>query len=171
MPAATPKGNAISYDLGRQSYPSLAMNRPQLNIKFDGEGEKELLETVKTRAQDERISLKEFVLDALKNRLKVHLATQFTQPKPAVTKPEVDELKRRIVDIQISLMNEVRKDRKQIAALAQAIALIESRLDVLDPPNIVKVEDSQARQSRQGETWENDAVDFLDAISWGDDNG
>ncbi|MEH2220703.1 MAG: hypothetical protein V7K72_27055 [Nostoc sp.] len=150
------------------------MSRPQLNIKFDGEGEKELLETVKTRAQDERISLKEFVLDALKNRLIVHLATQSTQstqPKPAVTKLEVDELKRRIVDIQISLMNEVRKDRKQIAALAEAIALIESRLDVLDPPNIVTVEDSQARQSRQRETWENDAVEFLDAISWGDDNG
>jgi hypothetical protein len=64
------------------------MSRPQLNIKFDGEGEKELLETVKTRAQDERISLKEFVLDALKNRLRVHLATQSTQPKPAVTKLE-----------------------------------------------------------------------------------
>jgi hypothetical protein len=96
--------------------------------------------SVKTRAQDERISLKEFVLDALKNRLKVHLATQSTQatqPKPTVTKLEVDELKRRIIDIQISLMGEVRKDRKQIAALAAAIALIESRLDVLDPPNIV----------------------------------
>ena len=151
------------------------MSRPQLNIKFDGEGEKELLETVKTRAQDERISLKEFVLDALKNRLTVPQSTQSTQstqPKPAVTKPEVDELKRRIVEIQISLMGEVRKDRKQIAALAEAIALIESRLDVLDPPNIVIVEeDSQARQSRQRETWENDAVDFLKAISWGDDNG
>ncbi|MEH2078613.1 MAG: hypothetical protein V7K89_00930 [Nostoc sp.] len=127
------------------------MSRPQLNIKFDGEGEKELLETVKTRAQDERISLKEFVLDALKNRLTVPQATQSTQPKPALPKPEVDELKRRIVDIQISLMSEVRKDRKQIAALAQALALIESRLDVLDPPNIMTLEeDSQARQSRQG---------------------
>ncbi|WP_414519792.1 hypothetical protein [Nostoc sp. PCC 9305] len=145
------------------------MSRPQLNIKFDGEGEKELLEAVKARAQDERISLKEFVLDALKNSLTVHLATQPTQPKPAVTKPEVDELKRRIVDIQISLMGEVSKDRKQIAALAAAIALIESRFDVLDPPKIVTVEDSQARQSRQGETWENDAVEFLDAISWGDE--
>ncbi|MBE8989984.1 hypothetical protein [Nostoc sp. LEGE 12450] len=146
MPAATPRETRLSYDLGRQSYPSLAMSRPQLNIKFDGEGEKELLETVKTRAQDERISLKEFVLDALKNRLTV---PQSTQPKPAVTKSEVDELKRRIVEIQISLMGEVRKDRKQIAALAEAIALIESRLDVLDPPNIVIVEeDSQARQSR-----------------------
>ncbi|MBN4003610.1 hypothetical protein [Nostoc sp. LPT] len=69
-------------------------------------------------------------------------------------------------------MSEVRKDRKQIAALAQALALIESRLDVLDPPNLMTLEeDSQARQSRQGETWENDAVQFLDAISWGDDNG
>lgn len=68
MPAATPRGNAVSYDLGRQSYLSLAMSRPQLNIKFDGEGEKELLEAVKTQAQNERISLKEFVLDALKNR-------------------------------------------------------------------------------------------------------
>lgn len=148
------------------------MSRPQLNIKFDGEGEKELLETVKTRAQDERISLKEFVLDALKNRLTVPQSTQSTQPKPALPKPEVDELKRRIVDIQISLMSEVRKDRKQIAALAQAIALIESRLDVLDPANIMTLEqDSQARQSRQRETWVNDAVEFLDAISWGDDNG
>ncbi|MDZ7969799.1 MAG: hypothetical protein RM368_33485 [Nostoc sp. DedSLP03] len=91
---------------------------------------------------------------------------QSTQPKPALPKPEVDELKRRIVDIQISLMSEVRKDRKQIAALAQALALIESRLDVLDPPNIMTLEeDSQARQSRQGETWESDAVEFLDAIS------
>ncbi|NEU83702.1 hypothetical protein [Nostoc sp. UIC 10630] len=148
------------------------MSRPQLNIKFDGEGEKELLETVKTRAQDERISLKEFVLDALKNRLTVHQATQATQPKPAVTKLEVDELKRRIVDIQISLMGEVRKDRKQIAALAQSLALIESRLYILDPPNLMTVEeDSQARQARQGETWENNAVEFLEAISWGDDNG
>ncbi|WGV29215.1 hypothetical protein [Halotia branconii] len=74
------------------------MSRPQLNIKFNGEGEKELLEAVKIRAQDERISLKEFVLDALKNRLTVSLSlsTQPTQPKPAVTKGEVDELKRRI---------------------------------------------------------------------------
>ena len=144
------------------------MSRPQLNIKFDGEGEKELLEAVKTRAQDERISLKEFVLDALKNRLTVSLPTQ---PKPAVTKGEVDELKRRIADAQISLMSEVRKDRKQIAALAQAIAMIESRLDILDPPTITTVEDSQARQSRQGDTWGSDAVEFLDAISWGDGNG
>ncbi|WP_375506665.1 hypothetical protein [uncultured Nostoc sp.] len=59
----------------------------------------------------------------------------------------------------------VKETLMQIAALAQAIALIESRLDVLDPPNIVTVEDSQARQSRQGETWENNAVEFLDAIS------
>ncbi|MBD2564900.1 MULTISPECIES: hypothetical protein [Nostoc] len=148
------------------------MSRPQLNIKFDGEGEKELLETVKTRAQDERISLKEFVLDALKNRLTVHPATQATQPKLAVTKLEVDELKRRIVDIQISLMGEVRKDRKQIATLAQSLALIESRLDILDPPNLmIFEEDSQARQARQGETWENNAVEFLEEISWGDDNG
>ncbi|YAF99190.1 MAG: hypothetical protein AB3A66_30230 (plasmid) [Nodularia sp. CChRGM 3473] len=142
------------------------MSRPQLNIKFDGEGEKELLEAVKARVQDERISLKEFVLDALKNRLKVHLSTQ---PKASVTKGEVDELKRRIADTQISLMREVRKDREQIAALAAAIASIESRLDVLDPPNIETVEEDS--QDRQSDTWESDAVGFLDAISWGNDNG
>jgi hypothetical protein len=72
------------------------MSRPQLNIKFDREGEKELLEAVKARAQDERISLKEFVLDALKNRLTVPLLVQSTQAKPTISKVEVDELKRRI---------------------------------------------------------------------------
>ena len=90
MPAATPRGNAVSYDLGRQSYLSLAMSRPQLNIKFNGEGEKELLEAVKTRAQNKRISFKKFVLDALKNRLTVPQTTQSTQPKPALPKPLLD---------------------------------------------------------------------------------
>ena len=155
------------------------MSRPQLNIKFDGEGEKELLEAVKARAQDERISLKEFVLDALKNRLTVPLLIQSTQAKPTISKVEVDELKRRIANNQIGLMGEIRKDRDQIATLAAAIALIESRLDVLDPPG----EDSQARQSRHGceedcepgnrawDTWGSDAIEFLDTVRWGDADG
>ncbi|MFN6456097.1 MAG: hypothetical protein RM022_028420 [Nostoc sp. EfeVER01] len=156
------------------------MSRPQLNIKFDGEGEKELLEAVKARAQLERISLKEFVLDALKNRLRVPLSTQTS---PVLTKGELGELKRRIDDNQIGLMGEIRKDRDQIATLAAAIALIESRLDVLDPPTLAVGEDSQARQSRHGweedcepgnkawDTWGSDAIEFLDTVRWGDADG
>ncbi|MFN6538254.1 MAG: hypothetical protein RM021_018160 [Nostoc sp. EkiNYC01] len=159
------------------------MSRPQLNIKFDGEGEKELLEAVKARAQDERISLKEFVLDALKNRLTVPLLVQSTQAKPTISKVEVDELKRRIANSQIGLMGEIRKDRDQIATLAAAIALIESRLDVLDPPTLAVGEDSQARQSRHGceedcepgnrawDTWGSNAIEFLDTVRWGDADG
>ncbi|BDI20892.1 hypothetical protein ANSO36C_66940 (plasmid) [Nostoc cf. commune SO-36] len=156
------------------------MSRPQLNIKFDGEGEKELLEAVKARAQLERISLKEFVLDALKNRLRVPLSTQSS---PVLTKGELGELKRRIDDNQIGLMGEIRKDRDQIATLAAAIALIESRLDVLDPPTRAVSEDSPARQYRHGweedcepgnrawDTWGSDAIEFLDTVRWGDADG
>jgi hypothetical protein len=163
------------------------MSRPQLNIKFDGEGEKDLLETVKARAIDERLTLKEFVIDALRLRLEAKAPSQSTQASrsiPTVTKGELDEFRRRIANSEMALRGEIRKDRDQIAMLAGAIAAIEARLDGIVPPSpsvddTDDTQDSQARQSNWREweehcepgtgawdTWNTDAVAFLDGISW-----
>lgn len=111
----------------------------QLNIKLDRDEEKQLLEAVKAGAEKENISLKEFVLNALKNHLAAQTNTQPVSPKSFATKIELDEVKRRIIDFEIGLMGELRKNKKeieeQIAVLAQAIAAIESRLDDLNPPS------------------------------------
>jgi hypothetical protein len=166
------------------------MSRPQLNIKFDGDGEKEFLETVKARAEDERVSLKDFVIDALKMRLaKSKESSQSTQPTPSLSKGELQEFSRRLANVELSLRSEIRKDREQIALLASAIAQIEHRLDStlpLSPP----VDEHQAREDRQARqstwreweehcepgtgawgTWGSDAVEFLDAVRWNDADG
>lgn len=171
-------------------YPCLPMSRPQLNIKFDGEGEKEFLETVKARAEDERVSLKDFVIDALKMRLaKSWESTQSTQPSPSRESGELHEFSRRLANAELSLWGEIRKDREQIALLASAIAQIEHRLDsTASLPSPVDEhqarEDRQARQSTWREweehcepgtgawgTWGSDAVEFLDAVQWGEADG
>lgn len=143
---------------------SLPMSRPQLNIKFDAEDEEKFLDLVKARAKQERISLKELVIDALKTRLSG--PRPFTQPNPVEDTREFnrieDDLRRRVAEIQLGLMSEIRKDREQIAILAAAIAQLEARLDKLDPPTVEASQDTQASQDK----WENNAVEFLDTVNW-----
>ncbi|MFN6474375.1 MAG: hypothetical protein RMY36_032480 [Nostoc sp. SerVER01] len=156
------------------------MPRPQLNIKLDGEGEQELLESAKARAQNERISLKDFVLDALRMRLasKPKESTHAPQPIPFATKAQLDEFSRRLASVELALRAEIRKDREQIALLAGAIAQIEHRLDSTASPPIDEdrsTGDSQARQpiSEAGVwgTWGSDAMEFLDTVQWSDIDG
>ena len=118
------------------------MSRPQLNIKFDGEGEKDLLDQVKARANQERLTLKEFVIDALKLRLAAQVSTQATQARPSVTKTEFEALKKKVLDQAISTSIEFKKDRQQIAVLAEIIASMQARLDEIAPmPHAPAVDD------------------------------
>jgi hypothetical protein len=152
------------------------MTRPQLNIKLDGEREKDLLEAVKSRAQDERISLKEFVLDALRKRLASPLPTQASQSTPLVNKGEIDGLKRRIANSELAMRGEIKKDRELLAVLAQAIALIESRLDAIDnrSPVTLTVNDNDEPTVKTKATmqeWNSEAIDFLSMVQWSDADG
>lgn len=110
------------------------MSRPQLNIKLEGEGEQELLECVKTQAQKEQISLKDFVIDALRMRLdRPKYSKEFAQPIQYATKAQLNEFSRRLAEVQLGLRSEIRKNSEQlgeqVASLAIAIAQIEHRLD------------------------------------------
>lgn len=121
------------------------MTRQQLNIKLETDAEKAILATAKAKAYEERITLKELVLDALKLRLEakgeatVRTADKSTDPEERLTKGKLDDFKRRLVNVEFNLKTEISRDRKKIDeaiaginSLAAAIAEIEERLTMLE---------------------------------------
>ena len=123
--------------------------RAQLNLRMDDQCE--LLAAVKARAKEERITVKDFVVKALKDALHVPSTSQSSQPSLS----ELHDLKERINGVQIGLMGELRKRDAQlkeqqflIAELASAVARLEARLDGI-PPSRKRGKTSLTSQTRK----------------------
>lgn len=149
------------------------MSRIQLNLRMDDDPE--LMAAIKTRAKEERITVKELVLDAIKKRLQQPLPT----PNPP-SKNELHELKERINGVSIGIMGEMRKRDEQLAKheesiyeLASAIARLEQIIDEMIPVRapripIIDLTDDQVDKLPPWKQWEAECTDLVYGLSWGE---
>jgi hypothetical protein len=155
----------------------MSSERKQLNLRMDDCGD--LLDAVKERAKQERITVKELVIDALERRLRIPLADVTSPPSPTsqvVTQAQLNnhtaELKTRISDARLATMAEIKKRDASIAELASALARLEERIDQLTIPQKTRQtrRTTQAKQKPTGKgeppsTWETRVLDFLDTTT------
>jgi chromosome segregation ATPase len=126
---------------------------PQINIKLLSEEDRELVKQAKQRAEELRLTFKEFVLDCIRNELsqenpdsadsataaeiealKVQIAALSEKVSiPSATKSEVHTLQERLNQLRVGISNEIKKDREQLASLALALSRLESQIEQLVP--------------------------------------
>nr|WP_199331159.1 hypothetical protein [Calothrix sp. FACHB-1219] len=126
---------------------------PQINIKLLSEEDRELVKQAKQRAEELRLTFKEFVLNCIKQALveeslddadsataaeiealKAQIATLEDKVRiPSATKTEVHTLQERLNQLRVGISNEIKKDREQLASLTQAISRLESQIEQLIP--------------------------------------
>ncbi|MHC5916504.1 MAG: hypothetical protein ACYTXE_37245 [Nostoc sp.] len=129
------------------------MEYPQINIKLLSEEDRELVKQAKQRAEDLRLTFKEFVLDCIRNALveespddadsataaeiealKAQIAALSEKVSiPSATKTEVHTLQERLNQLRVGISNEIKKDREQLASLTLAISRLESQIEQLIP--------------------------------------
>ncbi len=128
------------------------MEYPQINIKLLSEEDRELVKQAKQRAEDLRLTFKEFVLDCIRNALveespdsvsataaeiealKAQIAVLEEKVNiPSATKTEVHTLQERLNQLRVGISNEIKKDREQLASLTLAISRLESQVEQLIP--------------------------------------
>ncbi|MBD2205635.1 hypothetical protein H6G33_25160 [Calothrix sp. FACHB-1219] len=129
------------------------MEYPQINIKLLSEEDRELVKQAKQRAEELRLTFKEFVLNCIKQALveeslddadsataaeiealKAQIATLEDKVRiPSATKTEVHTLQERLNQLRVGISNEIKKDREQLASLTQAISRLESQIEQLIP--------------------------------------
>ncbi|WP_323808826.1 hypothetical protein [Nostoc sphaeroides] len=126
------------------------MEYPQINIKLLSEEDRELVKQAKQRAEDLRLTFKEFVLDCIRNGLSQEspdsaTATEIEALKaqiaalsekvsiPSASKTEVHTLQERLNQLRVGISNEIKKDREQLASLALALSRLESQIEQLVP--------------------------------------
>ncbi|MBA3922149.1 MAG: hypothetical protein H0X31_10800 [Nostocaceae cyanobacterium] len=138
--------------------------RKQLNLRMDDQGE--LLEAVKARAKEERITVKEFVIAAIQNALQQPLTSQPTQTSQN--------------DLQIELMEELhsRDERldnleQLVAVLAGAIARLSesatpphSQLPNPDLPYPDEHTDKEISRMTVWKQWETVCTDTIQDLRW-----
>jgi hypothetical protein len=119
-------------------------DNPQINLKLLNEEERSLVERGKKRAEDLRLTFKDFLLDCLRQALVEYDARNEPATKgdilalndkiavledkvnhPAVGRGELLAVHERLNQLRSGVLNEIRKDREQVAALAAAIARLE----------------------------------------------
>lgn len=99
----------------------------KMQISFETAEELALLEAIKIRAKLEGISIKDLVLRALEFRISQALnGKPFESNRDSVTKQDLSRLaqecNRKLSQLDLKVMSEIRKDREQIALLAHAVA-------------------------------------------------
>ncbi|MEH2189962.1 MAG: hypothetical protein V7K64_27905 [Nostoc sp.] len=129
------------------------MEYPQINIKLLSEEDRELVKQAKQRAEELRLTFKEFVLDCIKQALseespddadsataaeiealKAQIAALSEKVSiPSATKTEVHTLQERVNQLRVGISNEIKKDREQLASLTLAISRLESQIEQLIP--------------------------------------
>ncbi|ALF56534.1 hypothetical protein ACX27_24215 [Nostoc piscinale CENA21] len=128
------------------------MDYPQINIKLLSEEDRELVKQAKQRAEELRLTFKEFVLDCIRNALeespdgadsataaeiealKAQIAALEEKVNiPSATKTEVHTLQERLNQLRVGISNEIKKDREQLASLTLAISRLESQIEQLIP--------------------------------------
>ena len=119
-------------------------DNPQINLKLRGEEERSLVERGKKRAEDLRLTFKDFLLDCLRQALVEYDARNEPATKgdilalndkiavledkvnhPAIGRGELLAVHERLNQLRSGVLNEIRKDREQVTALAAAIARLE----------------------------------------------
>nr|WP_243713896.1 hypothetical protein [Nostoc sp. 106C] len=125
---------------------------PQINIKLLSEEDRELVKQAKQRAEELRLTFKEFVLNCIKQALveesadgvsataaeiealKAQIAALEEKVNiPSATKTEVHTLQERLNQLRVGISNEIKKDREQLASLTLAISRLESQIEQLIP--------------------------------------
>ncbi|BAY95040.1 hypothetical protein NIES3275_70970 (plasmid) [Microchaete diplosiphon NIES-3275] len=126
---------------------------PQINIKLLSEEDRELVKQAKQRAEELRLTFKEFVLACIKQALmeespdsvdsataaeiealKAQIAVLEEKVNiPSATKTEVHTLQERLNQLRVGISNEIKKDREQLASLTLAISRLESQIEQLIP--------------------------------------
>lgn len=115
--------------------------KPQINLKLLSEDERSLVERGKKRAEDLRLTFKDFLLNCLRQALVEYDARNEPATKgdilklndkmavledkvnhPAVGRGELLAVHDRLNQLRSGFLNELRKDREQVAALKEAIA-------------------------------------------------
>ena len=129
------------------------MEYPQINIKLLSEEDRELVKQAKQRAEELRLTFKEFVLDCIKQALsqespddadsataaeiealKAQIAALSEKLSiPSASKTEVHTLQERLNQLRVGISNEIKKDREQLASLTLAISRLESQIEQLIP--------------------------------------
>ncbi|MBD2470936.1 hypothetical protein [Nostoc sp. FACHB-145] len=128
------------------------MEYPQINIKLLSEEDRELVKQAKQRAEELRLTFKEFVLSCIKQALveespdgvsataaeiealKAQIAALEEKVNiPSATKTEVHTLQERLNQLRVGISNEIKKDREQLASLTLAISRLESQIEQLIP--------------------------------------
>lgn len=129
------------------------MEYPQINIKLLSEEDRQLVKQAKQRAEELRLTFKEFVLDCIKQALsqespddadsataaeiealKAQIAALSEKVSiPSATKTEVHTLQERLNQLRVGISNEIKKDREQLASLTLALSRLESQIEQLIP--------------------------------------
>ncbi len=135
------------------------MEYPQINIKLLSEEYRELVKQAKQRAEELRLTFKEFVLNCIRNALsqenpdsadsvtaaeietlKAQIAALEEKVSiPSATKTEVHTLQERLNQLRVGISNEIKKDREQLASLTLAISRLESHIEQLIPSLNIQV--------------------------------
>lgn len=135
------------------------MEYPQINIKLLSEEDRELVKQAKQRAEELRLTFKEFVLNCIRNALsqenpdsadsvtaaeietlKAQIAALEEKVSiPSATKTEVHTLQERLNQLRVGISNEIKKDREQLASLTLAISRLESHIEQLIPSLNIQV--------------------------------
>ncbi len=134
-------------------------DNPQINIKLLSEEERSLVERGKKRAEEKRLTFKDFLLDCLRQALVEYDASNEPATKgdilalndkiavledkvnhPAVGRGELLALHERLNQLRSGVLNEIRKDREQVAAISAAILRLEECVSQLMAGGELEVE-------------------------------
>jgi hypothetical protein len=133
--------------------------KPQINIKLLSEEERSLVERGKKRAEDLRLTFKDFLLLCLRQALVEYDARNEPATKgdilalndkiavledkvnhPAVGRGELLAVHDRLNQLRSGVLNEIRKDREQVTALKEAISRLEECVSQLMTGEELQVE-------------------------------
>ncbi|AUB37437.1 hypothetical protein COO91_03382 [Nostoc flagelliforme CCNUN1] len=96
----------------------------ELRIKFKTDEEWDLLTLIRVKAHSEGLSVEQYVINELKKC--IELSAPPPPQNPTFSPTQMDEVRRRINNVDMSLRSEVRKVKKDISFLAEAIAAIQA---------------------------------------------
>lgn len=140
---------------------------PQINIKLLSEEDRELVKQAKQRAEELRLTFKEFVLSCIKQALaqespdstdnataaeiealKAQIAALSEKISiPSASKTEVHTLQERLNQLRVGISNEIKKDREQLASLTLALSRLESHIEQLVPSLNIEVDGEENSDS------------------------
>ncbi|MFN6475293.1 hypothetical protein [Nostoc sp. DedQUE07] len=99
----------------------------ELRIKFRTDEEWDLLTLLRVKAHSEKLSVEQYIINELKKS--VELSAPPPPENPTLSPVQLDEVRRRISNVDMSLRSEIRKLKGDINFLAEAIAGIQAELD------------------------------------------